>query len=71
MRQGNPNRNRRLQNRVAEVLPVRVRGIDQEGQQFEEIALQTVNQEYESWGLKPSDFEVDIPSSGCTSLSSA
>jgi len=38
MRPGNPNRNRRLQNRVPAVLPVRVRGIDVEGQPFQEIA---------------------------------
>lgn len=116
MRPDNPSRNRRLQNRVPAVLPVRVRGTDEEGQPFEEIAhtldisaagarvgaihhqlriaghvtvvyrqrriaysvvwakaidkgefqvgLQTVNQENESWGLKPSDFEVHIPCSG-------
>ena len=113
MRSANPNRNRRQQNRVPAVLPVRVRGKDAEGQPFEEIAhtlditamgsrlaairrrlkigdrltvayrqlrmafsvvwakemnerefqvgLQTVNQEYESWGLKPS--EIHTPSS--------
>jgi hypothetical protein len=116
MRPGDPNRNRRLQNRVPAVLPVRLRGKDKEGQPFEEIAhtldisatgsriaairrqlriadhvimvyrqrrmafsvvwikavdehefqmgLQTVNQEYESWGLKPSDIEVHVPCSG-------
>jgi hypothetical protein len=38
-----------------------VKEIDQYGFQ---VGLQTVNQENESWGLKPSDFEVHIPSSG-------
>jgi len=38
MRPGNPNRNRRLQNRVPAVLPVRVRGTNVEGHPFEEIA---------------------------------
>jgi hypothetical protein len=28
------------------------------------VGLQTVNQENESWGLKPSDLEVHIPCSG-------
>lgn len=116
MRPDHPNRDRRIQNRVPAVLPVRVRGTDEEGQPFEEIAhtlditetgarvgaihhqlriadhvtvvyrqrritysvvwakaidehefqvgLQTVNHENETWGLKPSDFEVRIPCSG-------
>ncbi len=116
MRPGNPKTERRLQNRVAAVLPVRVRGTDVEGHSFEEIAhtldiaatgsrvaaihhqlriadqvtvvyrqrrmtfsvvwakamgqhefqvgLQTVNQEYQSWGLKPSDLDVPIQCSG-------
>jgi hypothetical protein len=43
-----------------------------------QVGLQTVNQKDETWGLKPSDFEVHIPSSssvaritgGCEALES-